>query len=220
MTRLLSSLALLACTAALVRAEAPAKSVELFNGQDLAGWEYITPDKTATLATVCTVQPDGVLAVVGKPVGYLASKGSYGNYRLHVEYRWPADAAKNSNGGVLLHIASGPLDRNTWPLSLQVQTKLTRFGDLLPMAGATFAEPLTSAPGKTPQLDRQKPDSEKPLGEWNAIDVVCRSGTVEVSINGVAQNRVTGSQPAAGKIGFQLEGQPYELRNVRFTPLD
>jgi hypothetical protein len=220
MSRLLSSLALLACTAVLAHAEAPAKAVELFNGQDLSGWEYITPDKTATLTTVCAVKPDGVLAVAGKPVGYLATKNSYGNYRLHVEYRWPADAAKNSNGGVLVHIASGPIDRNTWPLCLQVQTKLTRFGDLLPMAGAAFAEPLTSAPGKTQQLDRQKPDSEKPLGEWNAIDVVCRGDTVEVSINGVAQNRVTGSKPAAGKIGFQLEGMPYELRNVRFTPLD
>jgi len=220
MTRLLPSVALFACAAALVRAEAPAKSVELFNDQDLSAWEYVTPDKAATLATVCTVKSDGVLAVAGKPVGYLATKSSYGNYRLHVEYRWPADAAKNSNGGVLLHIASGPIDRNTWPLSLQVQTKLTRFGDLLPMAGAAFAEPLTSAPGKTPQLDRQKPDSEKPLGEWNAIDVVCRGDTVEVSVNGVAQNRVTGCKPAAGRIGFQLEGMPYELRNLRFTPLD
>jgi len=220
MSRLLSSLVLLACTTALVRAQTPAKSVELFNGQDLSGWEYVTPDKTATLATVCTVKPDGVLAVAGKPVGYLATKNSYSNYRLHVEYRWPADAAKNSNGGVLLHIASGPIDRNTWPLSLQAQTKLGRFGDLLPMAGATFTEPLTSAPGKTQQIDRQKSDSEKPLGEWNVIDVVCRGDAVEVSINGVVQNRVTGSKPAAGKIGFQLEGMPYELRNVRFTPLD
>jgi len=31
---------------------------------------------------------------------------------------------------------------------------------------------------------------------------------------------VTGSKPAAGQIGFQLEGQPYELRNVRLTPLE
>ena len=88
------------------------------------------------------------------------------------------------------------------------------------MAGATFAEPLTSAPGKTPQLDRQKPSSEKPLGEWNAIDVVCRGDTVEVTVNGVVQNRVTSSQPAAGKIGLQLEGLPYELRNLRLTPLE
>ena len=220
MLRLLSSVALLAGTVALIRAEAPAQPVELFNGRDLTGWEYITPDKTATLATVCTIKPDGVLAVAGKPVGYLATGGSYGNYRLHVEYRWPADAVKNSNGGVLVHIASGPMDRSTWPLCLQVQTKIGRFGDLLPMAGATFAEPLTSAPGKPPQFDRQNPSSEKPLGEWNAIDVVCRGDVLEVTVNGVAQNRVTGCKPAVGRIGFQLEGLPYELRNLRFVPLE
>ena len=220
MLRLLSSLVLLAGTATLLRAEAPAQPVELFNGQDLSGWEYITPDKTAPLATVCTVKPDGVLAVAGKPVGYLATKGSHGSYRLHVEYRWPADAVKTSNGGVLVHIASGPMDRNTWPLCLQVQTKIGRFGDLLPMAGATFAEALTSAPGKTPQLDRQNPSSEKPLGEWNAIDIVCRGDGLEVTVNGVAQNRVSGCKPAAGRIGFQLEGMPYELRHLQFTPLE
>jgi hypothetical protein len=32
-------------------------------------------------------------------------------------------------------------------LSLQVQTKHGNAGDLLPMAGASFDEPLTSAPG-------------------------------------------------------------------------
>ena len=220
MLRLLSSLALLASTVALIRAEAPAQPVELFNGRDLADWEYITPDKTATLATVCTVKPGGVLAVAGKPVGYLATRASHVNYRLHVEYRWPVDDAKTSNGGVLVHIASGPMDRNTWPRCFQVQTKIGRFGDLLPMAGATFAEALTSAPGKTPQLDRQNPSSEKPLGEWNAIDIVCRGDGLEVTVNGVVQNRVTGCKPAAGRIGFQLEGMPYELRNLQFTPFE
>jgi hypothetical protein len=41
-----------------------------------------------------------------------------------------------------------------------------------------------------------------------------------VSINGVAQNRVSGAMPKSGPIGFQLEGTPYELRNLRIEPLD
>jgi hypothetical protein len=35
----------------------------------------------------------------------------------------------------------------------------------------------------------------------------------------VAQNRVSGASPAKGPIGFQLEGTPYELRNVRIEQL-
>jgi hypothetical protein len=41
-----------------------------------------------------------------------------------------------------------------------------------------------------------------------------------VTINGVLQNRVSKSQPASGRIGFQLENAPYELRKVELTPLD
>ena len=115
-----------------------------------------------------------MLAITGKPIGYLATIDSFENYKLHLEYRWPIDAAKNSNSGVLIHIASGPIDRNTWPLCFQIQTKIAHTGDLLPMAGAKFAEPLSTAPeAKTPLLERQKSDSEKPIGDWNIVDIVC-----------------------------------------------
>jgi hypothetical protein len=162
------------------------------------------------------------MTVAGKPVGYLLAAGSYINYKLHAEWRWPADAVKSSNSGFLLHISSGPIDRETWPLCFQIQTKLNRAGDVLPMAGATFAEPLTkqASPKAAPQVDRKKPSSEKPLGEWNTCDIVCRNGIIECSINGVPQNRVTGCKPSSGQIGIQLEGQPYELRKFTLTPLD
>jgi hypothetical protein len=42
---------------------------------------------------------------------------------------------------------------------------------------------------------------------------------IEVAINGVKQNRVTGCTPASGRIGLQLEGTPFELRNVRLETL-
>jgi hypothetical protein len=159
----------------------------------------------------------GVIAVAGKPSGFIATRSSYTNYRLHVEWRW---TGKPGNGGVLLHIASGPKDK-VWPLSLQVQTKHGNVGDLLPMAGAIFSEPLTSAPGAYPAIKAHTaPDSEKPAGEWNSMDVTCRDGVVDVVINGVAQNHVSGAQPASGPIGFQLEGTPYELRHLRIQPLD
>jgi hypothetical protein len=96
------------------------------------------------LAAVWTPRPDGTVAVAGTPSGYVATRASYTNYRLHVEWRWPG---KPGNGGVLLHVTGGPRD-GVWPLSQQVQTKHGFAGDLLPMAGAAFAEPLTSTPGR------------------------------------------------------------------------
>ncbi len=180
---------------------------------DLRGWE-LRSEPAANIASAIAVRADGVVAVSGAPSGYFATTVGYRNYRLHVEWRWPG---KVGNAGVLLHISAGPMDR-VWPLSLQVQTKSGRAGDLLPMAGAKFTEPLT---GDHPAVKaRVAADSEQPAGEWNSADIVSRDGVIEVAVNGVAQNRVTGAMPREGRIGFQLEGTPYELRHVELTPLE
>jgi hypothetical protein len=193
-----------------------AMAAELFNGRDFSGWELQTTP-SATIADTFRVLPDGVIASTGAPSGFLATTQSYRNYTLHVEWRW---TGKPGNGGVLLHISPGEFDR-VWPVSLQVQTKNGSAGDLLPMAAGSFAEPLTSAPGAATRIKAHTaPDSEKPAGEWNSCDIVSRDGTVEVTVNGVLQNRVTHVAPASGRIGFQLEGTPYELRRVALTPLD
>jgi hypothetical protein len=189
--------------------------VPLFAAGGFDAFELVTTP-AGTMDRVLTARPDGVIAVAGNPSGYVATRASYTNYRLHAEWRWPG---KPGNGGMLLHIQGGPKDR-VWPLSLQVQTKNGAAGDLLPMAGASFTEPLSSAPGAaTPIKAHTAADSERPAGAWNSMDVVCRDGSIEVAINGVAQNRVTGANPASGRIGIQLEGAPYELRNVTIIPL-
>jgi unsaturated rhamnogalacturonyl hydrolase len=202
-------------------------STQLYVGQDasrvatqtmtalLTGWEFVT-DPPTPIAQVCTVKPDGVVGVSGSPVGYIATIASYRDYRLHAEWRW---TGKPGNSGALVHISSGPKDRQ-WPVCFQVQWKNKAVGDLLPMAGATFAEALSTPPGsKTPQLNRVGVDSERDVGEWNSCDVICRGDVIEVTINGVVQNRVTGVSVAAGRVGFQLEGTPFELRNVSIAPL-
>lgn len=193
-----------------------AGAVDLFNGRDFSGWTLQTTP-AAEVGDAFRVLPGGVIASAGAPSGFLATTENYRNYKLHVEWRWNG---KPGNGGVLLHISPGTFDR-VWPISLQVQTKNGNAGDLLPMAAASFAEPLTSAPGAATRIKAHtEADSEKPVGEWNECDIVSRDGTVEVTVNGVPQNRVTQVTPASGRIGFQLEGTPYELRNVTLTPLD
>ena len=187
----------------------------LFNGSDMSGWELVTATNAA-LADSVRVLPGGIIAVTGEPVGYLASTTQHGDYTLSFDWRW---SDKPGNAGALLHIASGPRDR-AWPLSIQVQTKHTSVGDILPMAGASFSEPLTSAPGAAPQIKaRTGADSEKPAGAWNACEIVSRAGSITVTVNGVVQNKISGAMPHAGKIGFQLEGTPFQLRNVKLSPL-
>lgn len=193
-----------------------AETRDLFPGSGLAGWAF-TGGPATDIAALCTVRADGVIAATGQPVGFIATTATHKNYRLHTEWRWPG---KPGNGGVLVHISSGPKDR-AWPLCFQVQTKHGAAGDLLPMAGAVFAEPLTSAPGAATAIKTHAAsDSEKPAGEWNTCDITCRGDTIEVVINGVLQNRVTGASLQEGKIGFQFEGTPFELRGVTVVGLD
>lgn len=200
---------------ALLLGAARAHAADLFNGRDFSGWELVTlPTTPADIAKVCTYRPDGALAVSGQPVSYLATTATYENYTLHAEWRWPA---KPGNGGILVHIASGPKDK-AWPFCQQVQLKNTAVGDVIPMAGATFAEPLDPA-AKVAARPHTAADSEKPAGEWNSCDIVCRDGTITVTVNGVLQNQITRAKPASGRVGFQLEGIPFELRAVRLTPL-
>lgn len=200
-------------TALLALAGSSAAAADMFNGRDFSGWELRT-EPAAAVGSVFSVQADGVIAASGSPLGFLATTASYRNYKLHVEWRWPG---KTGNGGVLLHISEGPMDR-VWPLSQQVQTKFGAVGDVLPMAGASFAEPLTG--DKPPLKAHIATGSEKPAGEWNSADIVCRDGTIEVTVNGVLQNRISNAKPSEGRIGFQLEGTPYELRRVSLAPLD
>ena len=213
--RILASWAFVLLSCAGVQA-ASQPAVNLLADESLAGWELITTP-AADLQQVCQWHGQGILLVnSGEPRGYLATKANYANYTLHAEWRW---TGQPGNSGVLVHISSGPKDR-VWPVCFQVQTKRGNVGDLLPMAGATFAETLSTAPdAKTPQRNHTAPDSEMPAGEWNSCEIQSVNGTLVVTINGVPQNRVSGCSVTSGRIGFQLEGTAFELRNVQVTPL-
>jgi hypothetical protein len=219
MNRLLSYLIIFFITIPLY-GQSSSKTIVLWKSNDFTKWELVS-NPSAAIDSVCKIEADSILAIAGKPIGYLATLDSFENYKLHLEYRWPINAAKNSNSGILVHIASGPIDRTIWPKCFQIQTKITRTGDLLPMAGAKFIEPLSTPPdAKTPQLERKKSDSEKPVGEWNIVEVVCLNDTIECMINGFVQNKVTQCDPHSGKIGIQLEGTPFQLRNIWLTVLN
>jgi len=188
--------------------------VDLFNGKDLSGWSYFTNGQPADVSTVCQVK-DGVLVVVGKPVGYLRTDHVRENYQLHFEWRWTNTNA-NTNSGALLNISPGPLQQpGSWPVSFQYQTKNTHAGDIISMSAAACAE---APAGKT--ASRQKDSSEKPMGEWNIGDIIVRGDSIECIVNGITQNKVTKCVPSSGYIGFQLEGYSYEMRNIKLTPLE
>jgi hypothetical protein len=61
--------------------------------------------------------------------------------------------------------------------------------------------------------------SEKAIGEWNTMEVVCKANTIEVWVNGVLQNRGTNVSLSMGSICLQSEGKDVEFRNVYLNKL-
>ena len=65
-----------------------------------------------------------------------------------------------------------------------------------------------------------KDSSEKPVGQWNAYDIICKDDWIVVMVNGVLQNVATQCSEKAGKICLQSEGAVIEYRNLYIEPLE
>ena len=200
-----------AFTPAAEPAATPERAIELCDGRSLQGWTFVSKDPTADAAAIWSVQ-DGVIRCTGKPNGYARTVARYRDYALHVEWRWPAAAG---NSGVFVHVSG--VDK-VWPTCLEVQLKATDAGSIRANGGSRVAELNPTA--KDPvNVAHREPASEKPVGEWNACDVICRGDTVTVTINGVRQNHVTAASVTSGAIALQAEGAPVEFRNIVVRPL-
>ena len=70
------------------------------------------------------------------------------------------------------------------------------------------------------RLDKNLTDgSEKPVGEWNRLEITCKSATIRVKVNGDLVNEATNCSVTRGAICLQSEGAPIEFRNIRIKPI-
>lgn len=185
------------------------ETVQLFNGKDLNNWIFKLKDSSVDPATVFTVK-NGVIHITGSPFGYMRTKDTYSDYKLHVEWRWPSEA---TNSGVFVH-AQQP--DTIWLKCVECQLKTGSAGDFVCMNGADMNE----RPDKSKASVKKLADSsEKPSGEWNTMEVTCQSNNIEVYVNGVLQNKGTNVNLSEGSICLQSEGKDIEFRNVFLTKL-
>lgn len=119
-----------------------------FNGRDLSGFTtWLKESGREDPNSVFSVE-DGVIHVSGVGMGYLATKHSYRDYHLSVEYKWGdrTDGSKYvRNSGVLLH-ATGPdgARNGVWMNSIECQLAQGCEGDLIVIRGTEGKElPVT-----------------------------------------------------------------------------
>jgi 3-keto-disaccharide hydrolase len=183
-------------------------NIQLFNGKDLSNWIFQLKDPAVNPASVFTVQ-NGNIHITGDPFGYMRTKDVYSEYKLHVEWRYPGEA---SNSGVFVQ---AQLPDTIWLKCIECQLKSGNAGDFVCMNGAKMNEIKNNSRVVT----KLAPSSEKPIGEWNTMEVTCKSNTIEVYVNGTLQNRATGISETKGHICLQSEGKDVEFRNVFITKL-
>jgi hypothetical protein len=186
-------------------------AIDLFNGRDLEGWYVYLNDSDANPEDVWKVK-DGAILCTGKPTGFLRTKKEYSDYKLVFEWRWPE---KPGNSGILLHTSS---EDKIWPLCMEAQLMNKRAGDLIGM-GCNFNENKAKKDSPVSYTPRMDDSNEKKPGSRNTYEIVCNGDTIELKVNGQFQNKATGVSIRKGYIGFQSEGVPIMLRNLKLTPL-
>lgn len=188
---------------------APKGSTKLFNGKNLNNWVFHLRDASADPAKVFTIK-DGVINIGGDPFGYMRTKKKYSDYKLHVEWRWPLEA---TNSGVFVH--AQPPD-TIWLKCIECQLSAGNAGDFVCMNGADINERTNKS---SRVVRKMSPSNEKPVGQWNTMEVTCSGNTIEVYVNGTMQNKATGSNISSGHICLQSEGKDIQFRNVYITKL-
>ena len=61
--------------------------------------------------------------------------------------------------------------------------------------------------------------NEKPIGEWNKVEVVCNGDKAEFFFNGMKTGEYWDLSPSYGRIQLQSEGFGIEYRNIVLSPL-
>ncbi|WP_165232768.1 3-keto-disaccharide hydrolase [Aquisphaera insulae] len=62
-------------------------------------------------------------------------------------------------------------------------------------------------------------DVEKPLGEWNRLEVLCDGSTITNILNGHVVNVGTGASHTRGKLTLQSEGAEIQFRKFEIRPI-
>jgi hypothetical protein len=228
-----------------------------FNGKDLSGFYTYTRDHKYEDPYRVFAVHDGMVHVSGQELGGFATRDSFSNYHLSVDWKWGNQTwyprrfdARNS--GIMVHSVGPDGDGlGCWMESIECQIIEGGSGDLIVVPGkgqppSLSSEVRTGADGqpyyrkggevktlrrgrfnwwgrdpgwKNVLWFRGKDDVERPVGEWNHMEVICDGDSITCLLNGTLVNAGTRSSLTSGKILFQSEGAEIFFRKIEVRPL-
>lgn len=232
---------------------------ELFNGKNLEGWEvYVGPEEKdgtpiglnkdpLNLFSVVEEEGENVLRISGKINASIATLQEFENYHLTVDLKWGDEIFTTRNSGLLYHsYGDYGVGLGVWMSAHELQLWTGNIGDSYRM-GKSYceipmqknadgkyvytkdAEKIPSIPDTDTRIVAKNADYEKPIGEWNTIELYCVGTTSVHVVNGNVNmiNYNSGKylgeenvEPLSkGKIQFQSEGGELFLKNIKIKPI-
>jgi hypothetical protein len=224
------------------------KNWEIYLGAPITGFEELAK-KATPASTYNVVKLDGqkVIHISGDIFASLATKEEFENYHLRLEFKWGEKVYGKRNSGLLYH-SFGPFGAafGTWMACIEHQLMHENLGDTYLMANtwcqvkskmgnlgtAYFYDPngqiSTFSESTNGKSIKKKEDAEKPLGEWNTVDLYCFGQTSVHVVNGkvvmVNTNCSTFDDGKTtpltkGRIQLQSEGGEFYIRKIEISDI-
>lgn len=208
------------------------------------------------LGVFSVVEIDGGKAIrsSGEVFGLVMPKETFSNFRLRFQYKWGqrkwAPRLNSVRDAGVLYFINGEQGRSyvSWPSSLELQIQEKDTGDLYALLASTNVRARFLGPdpkgypqflydpaaasvrleqeGKDGNRCIKQEDFERPVGEWNTIEVVCVGGDSLHVVNGQVVMRLAGARKQAdgqildtGLVGLQSEGAEVFYRNIEVCPI-
>lgn len=219
------------------------KNWDIHLGTPITGFEDLAKKATPeTTYQVVALDGKKVIHVSGDIFASMATKAEFENYHLHLEFKWGEKVYGQRNSGLLYH-SFGPFGAafGTWMATIEHQMMHGSLGDTYLMANTSCeTKVIKSGDGKNYMYDpegipmsfsetdngrsiKKAYDAEKPLGEWNTIDLYCFGQTSIHVVNGQAvmvntkcskiENGIK-TPLTKGKIQIQSEGGEFFIRKI------
>ena len=160
----------LALAPAILAAAEPAFS-PLFNGKDLDGWKMTGPGQF--------VIENGLMKTEGGMGLLYYTRQKFGNCRVRVVFK---TASEHANSGVIIRLPDSPPDP-WYGVHNGYEVQIDAGGDEWHSTGAIYS------------LSKVTSRQQKPMGEWNTMEIEIRGQVTRISLNGVVVNEFQGSQP-------------------------
>lgn len=156
---------------ALTSFAAAADRKQLFNGKDMTGWEHVGPGQF-------TVE-DGMLKTSGGMGLLWYTPERFGNTTIRVVFK---TTTPRDNSGVYIRMPEPPPDP-WYGVHNGYEVQIDAAGDEWHCTGALYS------------LSRVSKRTQKPMGEWNTMDITLKGDETIVYLNGEKINDFFGNQP-------------------------